>query len=275
MNFPLIQGGDCCGHIVAVGRNVRPSRIGERVIVRNVLKSPVDYRPWECVVFGSETDGAFAQYAVAPSSETDKVVCDWSDEELACIPIAYTTAECMLDRADVGKERVLITGASGGVGSAAVQLAKRRGATVIAISAKEKFDAILNIGADKVLDRDTDLVEELGKDSVDVVVDLVAGPNWPKIPEILVRGGRYVIAGAIGGPVVKFDVRNLYLKDQSFFGTTYRKDSISENVIKYIEQGEIRPLISKTYPLENIVQAQRDFISKKFPGKLVLIPPKN
>jgi NADPH:quinone reductase-like Zn-dependent oxidoreductase len=112
MIFPRIQGADCCGVIVAVGEQVDNARIGERVIVRNMLRSYVDYRPFECWTFGSECDGAFAQFTRAPSRETHRVDCDWSDAELASIPCAYSTAENMLQRAAVGPERVLITGAA-------------------------------------------------------------------------------------------------------------------------------------------------------------------
>ena len=136
--FPRIQGADCCGRIVAVGEGVDPKCLGDRAIVRTVLRSPVGYRPFECWTFGSECDGAFAQYAKAPACETHKVDCDWSNAELASIPCAYSTAENLLQRASVGAERVLVTGASGGVGSAAVQLAKRRGACVVAVAGSAK-----------------------------------------------------------------------------------------------------------------------------------------
>ena len=142
LRFPRIQGADCCGHIVAVGDGVSRARIGERVIVAPLLRHYRRFRPFEADTLGSEIDGAFAQYAKAPSCETFHVACDWSSVELASMPCAYSTAENMLARAALGAERVLITGASGGVGSAAVQLAKRRGARVTAqVSAsKQKAD---------------------------------------------------------------------------------------------------------------------------------------
>lgn len=152
--FPRIQGADCCGRIVAVGSGVGEKRIGQRVIVRNMLRSYVDYRPYECWTLGSECDGAFAQYVKAPSKETYAVDCDWTDAELASIPCAYSTAENMLHRADLASEEtVLITGASGGVGSAAVQLAKRRGARIIAVAGRSKAQAVHSLGAQQVIDR--------------------------------------------------------------------------------------------------------------------------
>ena len=273
LNFPLIQGGDCCGRVVGFGEGVDESRMGERVIVRNILKTPVNYEPGEFWVWGSECNGAFAQYATAPAAEADTVNCEWSDAELAATPIAYSTAEAMLDRVGLGAETALITGASGGVGSAAIQLCKRRGATVIAVAAEAKHEAILGMGAHKVFDRDADLVAELGENAVDVVVDLVAGEKWPALPIVLKRFGRYVIAGAIAGPIVEFDTRNLYLKDQAYYGVTYREDAVQENLVKYIENGEISPpIVARTYPLRDIVKAQEDFLAKKFVSKLVLIP---
>ncbi len=273
MAFPRIQGADCCGRIVAIGEGVDAARVGQRVIVRNMLRSYVDYRPFECWTFGSECDGGFAQYAVAPSRETHKVECDWSDAELASIPCAYSTAENMLHRANLGAERVLVTGASGGVGSAAVQLAKRRGAHVVAVASASKAQDVRAAGADEVIDRDADLVEAVGANSIDVVIDLVAGDGWPVLLDILKLGGRYATAGAIAGPLVELDVRTLYLKDLTFLGCTFQDDVVFENLVSYIERGEIRPLVAKTFPLSEIGQAQETFLAKKFTGKLVLIPP--
>lgn len=179
----------------------------------------------------------------------------------------------MLERAGVkAGERVLVTGASGGVGSAAVQLAKRRKAFVIAVCGADKADEIRALGADRVVARGQDLHAALGRDSVQVVVDLVAGPQWPELLDVLCRGGRYAVAGAIAGPLVELDVRTLYLKDLSFFGCTYQPREVFSNLVGYIERNEIRPLVAKTYPLSDIVQAQTDFMAKTFTGKLVLVP---
>ncbi|KAG9664026.1 NAD(P)-binding protein, partial [Aureobasidium melanogenum] len=274
LEFPRIQGADCCGRIVAVGNNVSTERIGERVLVRNMLRSYVDYRPYECWTFGSECDGAFAQYTKAPARETYKIDCDLSDTDLASVPCAWSTAENMLHRAGVkDKENVLITDASGGVGAAAIQLAKRRGAHIVAIGSAEKADQMLALGADRVLPRGANLVKQLGKDVVDVVLDLVAGSVFPELLDVLKKGGRYAVAGAIAGPIVKLDVRTLYLKDLSFFGCTFQEDEVFTNLIGYIERGEIRPCAGKVYPLDEIVTAQQYFNSKSTCGKLVLSIP--
>jgi NADPH:quinone reductase-like Zn-dependent oxidoreductase len=273
LEFPRIQGADACGRIVAVGDDKDRNRIGERVLVRTMLRSYVDYRPFECWTFGSECDGGFAQFAVAPAREAYAVECDWSDAELAALPCAYSTAENMLHRAAVGSERVLVTGASGGVGLAAVQLAKRRGATVIAVCSADKAADVKAQGADQTVERGTDLIEALGAGSVDVVIDLVAGPQWSQLLDVLCRGGRYAIAGAIGGPTAEIDLRTVYLKDLTLHGCTFQADEVFENLIGYIERDEIRPVVSGTYPLSEIVRAQEDFLAKKHIGKLVLIPP--
>ncbi|MFE5838172.1 alcohol dehydrogenase family protein [Arthrobacter sp. NPDC056493] len=273
LTFPRIQGADAAGRIVAVGPGVPGERIGERVLVRNMLRTYVGYRPYECWTFGSECDGGFAQFAVAPSGETYAVNSDWSDADLAAIPCAYSTAENMLHRAGVGAERVLITGASGGVGLAAVQLAKRRGATVTAVCSAVKAGQVLAEGADRAIDRGTDLVAELGRNSFDVVIDIVGGSQAGQLLDLLRAGGRYAIAGAISGPLAQIDLRTIYLKELSLLGCTFQEDRVFENLISYIEANEIHPVVSKTYPLADIAQAQEDFLSKKHTGKLVLLPP--
>jgi NADPH:quinone reductase-like Zn-dependent oxidoreductase len=273
LEFPRIQGADVCGRIVEVGEGVPHDRIGERVLVRNMLRTPVDYRPFECWTFGSECDGGFAQFTVAPSRETHAVRSDLSDEELAAVPCAYSTAENMMHRTAVAAERVLVTGASGGVGLAAVQLARRRGAMVIAVCSAAKAADVRAQGADHTVDRGADLISALGRASVDVVIDLVGGPQHSRLLDLLRRGGRYAISGAIAGPVAEIDLRTLYLKDLSLFGCTFQEDEVFENLIRYIERGEVRPVVSRTYPLSEIVRAQEDFLRKEHVGKLVLIPP--
>ncbi len=273
LQFPRIQGADCCGTVVAVGEGVDPKRVGQRVLVTAVQMDTTSDKDFYAATLGSEMDGAFAQYCVVADHETHAVNCDWSDAELASIPCAYSTAENLLHRVKLGAEKILITGASGGVGSAAVQLAKRRGATIYAVASKAKFDDVKALGADHLIDRNADLIKELSTEALDVVVDLVAGPAWPSMLEVLKRGGRYATAGAIAGPIVELDVRTLYLKDLSLIGCTFQEPVVFENLVSYIERGEIRPVVAKTYPLKDIAIAQQDFLDKQFTGKLVLIPP--
>ncbi|MGR3616422.1 MAG: alcohol dehydrogenase family protein [Paracoccaceae bacterium] len=271
--FPLIQGTDCCGEVVATGDGTGKTLIGERVLVRACMR-PHGYDTPDNIWMASDFDGAFAQYVKVPASEVFAVDCDWSDAELATIPCAYGTSENMLHRANLSAGQVvLVTGASGGVGSATVQLAKRRGAKIVAITSALKTDLIRDLGADIVLDRDTDPLSQLGPESVDVVVDNVAGSAFPAMLKMLKRGGKLVSSGAIAGPIVDLDMRDMYLKDITLIGCTAWDEPVFPNLIKYIERGEIRPLLAATYPLENIVQAQRDFMTKSHFGNFVLLPP--
>jgi NADPH:quinone reductase-like Zn-dependent oxidoreductase len=269
-SFPRIQGADCCGEIVAVGSGVAESRIGERILVRALQSTGASGGPFSTWTFGSECDGAFAQYTKTFAVDALPVRSDWSDTELASIPCAYSTAEGMLQRIGLGEERVLITGASGGVGSAAIQLAKRRGAHVTAVTTADKAEAIRALGADKTLTREA----MFPADGFDAIVDLVAGPRWPEMIAALRRGGRYVTAGAIAGPIVELDVRTLYLRDLTLFGSTYQPDSILEDLIGYIEGGELQPLIAREFDLKDIRRAQEVFLEKSHIGKIVFRDPR-
>lgn len=273
MKFPRIQGADVCGRIVAVGKGVESSRTGQRVLVDPCPRQP-NYE--DVQYFGSECDGGFAQYTLAPAKDVHVVTCaNLKDTELASFPCSYSTAENLLTRAKCTSEDVvLVTGASGGVGSAVVQLAKCRGAKkVIAVCGESKADKVKALGADLVVDRNANLVECLGGDSVTLVVDLVGGSSWPALLDLLKRGGRYATAGAIGGPLVQLDLRTLYLKDLTLVGCTALDEGVFANLVELINTGKVRPVVAETYPLADIGRAQEDFMKKKHVGKLVLVPP--
>ena len=211
--FPRIQGADACGRIVALGEGVDAARLGDRVLVEPVFREPVGWRAYEALYFGSECDGAFAEYARVPAVHAHRIGIRLSDAELASFPCSYSAAENMLTRSHLAAgETVLVTGASGGVGSAAVQLAKRRGAVVFAVTSAAKADQIRALGASRILLREDRPADLRGQESVDVVIDVVGGSHWPELLEVLKRGGRYAAAGAIAGPVVALDLRTLYLK---------------------------------------------------------------
>ncbi len=266
--FPRIQGADACGRIVAVGQNVDSARIGERVLVMPNLRGSSRY---DIRYFGSEADGGFADYACVPSINAFRVESSFSDAELASFPCAYATAENILTRIGLAAgERVLITGASGGVGSAAVQLAKRRGADVVAMASDEKAEAVRSLGARSVIPRAADLEMVFGSEYFDAAVDVVGGGQFGAILNTLKRGGRYGVSGAISGPVVDLDLRTLYLKDLRLIGCTVLDPEVFSNLIGYIERGEIKPLIAATYPLAEIVAAQEAFLTKRHVGKIVL-----
>lgn len=270
--FPFIQGTDCCGIVVEVGRATNRHLLGRRVLVRACMRLK-GFSSFENIWMGSDFDGAFAQFVKVPASEAFPVSCTWSDAELATLPCAYGTAENMLHRASLGAgERVLIMGASGGVGSAAIQLAIRRGASVVAVTKKDKSDAIRQLGCETVLERQDNLLDALGEGNIDLVVDNVAGPQFSGMPKLLRRGGRYVSSGAIAGPSVSFDMRDFYLKDLTFIGCTAWDEPVFPNLISYIERDEIIPLLAATFPLESIADAQREFLHKRHVGNFVLIP---
>jgi NADPH:quinone reductase-like Zn-dependent oxidoreductase len=268
--WPLIQGTDCCGRVVSAGN---AALINQRVLVRSCMR-PDGYESMHNVWMASDFDGAFAQFVAVPETEVFPVNCDWSDAELATIPCAYGTAENMLHRAGVSRgDHVLVAGASGGVGSATVQLALRRGANVTAICSTAKADAVRSLGASQTVDRDGSVVDLLGDNSVDVVVDNVAGDGFAAMLKVLRRGGKYVSSGAIAGPVVALDMRDMYLKDITLIGCTAWDAPVFPDLVSYIERGEIKPLLAKTFPLADIAAAQQEFMRKEHVGNFVLIPP--
>ena len=270
--FPRIQGADVCGQIVSVGADVAQGRVGERVIVQSCLRSLAqgNFTPW----LGSEKDGGFAQFVSVPSADSYCVKCDLTDAELAAVPCAFATAENLINRVGLAAvEKILITGASGNVGIAAIQLAKRRGAEICVIAASSKFAALKTVGASWCLERGAPIVASLGAGSFDVVIDVVGGPQWPELLDVLKPRGRYAVSGAIAGPIVPTDLRKLYLKDLTLFGCTTQDAEVFPNLIGYLERGEIRPLVAQQFPLREIKRAQEEFLTKKHLGKLVLVPP--
>ena len=273
IQFPRIQGADCCGRIVAVGASVDVSRIGERVLVRTMQSPEWVDGSWAPVTLGSEIDGAFAQFLVVRASEAFPIDSPLSDIELATFPCAYSTAEGLLHRAGVGHQQVLVTGASGGVGSALVQLAVLRGASVTAVASSQHHQAIGALGATRLLDRDANLLEEIGENSIDIVVDVVGGERFPELLQVLRPRGTYATSGAVGGPVVRLDLRDLYLKDLTLLGCTFHPQTVFTDLIRLIEGGRLAPLVADAYPLERIREAQERFLKKDFVGKIAVVPP--
>ncbi|MFM8853345.1 MAG: zinc-binding dehydrogenase, partial [Acidimicrobiaceae bacterium] len=232
--FPFIQGTDCCGVVAEVAEDVNKMLLGERVLVRPCMR-PDGFGSMRNIWMGSDFDGAFAQFVKVPASEVFRVNSNCSDVELGSIPCSYGSAENMLLRTNVStNDHVLIAGASGGVGSAAVQLAKLRGARVTAIVGSGKAEQAKEIGADKIIERGTDYVSALGQESVDVVVDNVGGNDFESMLRLLRRGGRYVSSGAIGGPIVNLDLRTFYLKDLTLVGCTAWDEPVFGNLVTYI-----------------------------------------
>ena len=278
--FPFIQGTDCCGKVVACGPEVADSEAigGKRCLIRPCQRGPDGFTSSDSTWMGSDFNGAFAEYVIARRSEVFTVNSDWSDEQLGSIPCAYGTSENMVHVSQVSaSDTVLVPGASGGVASATIQLCKIRGATVWALCGRNKGAGVRSAGADKVWETRfgqenwEEVMAEI-KGKVDVVIDNIGGDAFPSMISSLKRGGRYVTSGAIAGPIVSLDLRTLYLTDLRLMGTTLWEEPIMPNLVSYIEQGKICPLVAKTFPLSQIVEAQKEFLSKSHVGKYVLIP---
>lgn len=275
ISFPRIQGADVCGEIVAVGEGVDPARIGERVITDGWLRDEAALDDINKTgYFGSERDGGFAEFTTTPARNALPVQSDLSDAELATFSCSYSTAEGMLTRAKVtAADTVLVPGASGGVGGALVQLAKRRGARVIAMASETKHADVAALGPDKILPRSPDdLRAALKGEKITVLADVVGGPAFVDLIDVLERGGRYTCSGAIAGPIVDLDLRTLYLRDLTFTGSTVIPHEVMPNLIRYIENGDIKPALAATYPLSDLHEAQSAFISKKHTGNIVVTP---
>jgi NADPH:quinone reductase-like Zn-dependent oxidoreductase len=267
LRFPRIQGADGCGHIVAVGRGVDPARLGQRVLIDPIIR----HADGTTTYFGSDCNGSFAEYTAVPNANACAITSLFTDTELASFPCSYLAAEHMLTRAGVtAGDTVLITGASGGVGSAAVQLARARAATVLAVSHPSKSAALAALGVTAVLDRGASLIAALGEQSVDVVIDVVGGSAFAEYLAVLKPRGRYAVAGAIAGPIVSLDLRTLYLKDLTFHGCTIPEPAVFRQVLAAIESGSLRPVVSETYPLAALAEAQEAFLKKSHVGKVAL-----
>ncbi len=271
LTFPRIQGGDLCGRVLAHGPGVTAPPIGARVTCPINQPEPTAANPLGFVALGSEYDGAFATHCVVPARHLyDVSASPLTDVEIAAMPCAFGTAENLLTRAGVSeRQRVLVTGASGGVGLAAVALAALRGAEVTGITAAAKADTVRKAGAVRTLDRDA----AMPAGAFDAVIDVVGGPGWAGRIAALRPGGCVAVSGAIAGPMVDTDLRQLYLRDITVHGCTFQPPAVFARLVSLINRGAIRPLISRTFPLSDIALAQAEFLSKRHAGKIVLIPP--
>ncbi len=275
ITFPRIQGADVVGIVVAVGAEADTGLIGRRVLVDGWVRDWSDPGNRDKTgYFGSECDGGFAEYTRADERNVAVVESELPDAALATFQCSYSTAEGMLARAQVGPDdTVLIPGASGGVGGALIQLAKRRGARVIAMASQAKHESVAAFGPDLLLPRNPgNLRAALGSETVTVVADVVGGAMWPRLIDVLERGGRYTCSGAIAGPMVELDLRTFYLRDLTFTGSTVIEQKVFHDVVGYIERGEVRPALAATYPLSELREAQAAFIEKRHTGNIVVMP---
>lgn len=272
--FPRIQGADVVGRIDKVGCGVPSNVIGQRVLIDPMLYSGGERELVTTGYLGSERDGGFAEWVTVPAVNAHRVESSLTDAQLSTFPTAYATALRMLGRGMVQPdETVLVTGASGGLGTALIQLAKLAGATVIALSSAGRAERLRELGADLVLLREShaDLGEAIGT-KIDVVTDVVGGPGFGELLRILRPLGRYVVAGAIAGPLVQTDLRTIYLNQLTLLGSSFGTHEDFAAIMGFIAEEKLQPVLERTYPLCELATAQCDFIAKRFFGKLAVIP---
>lgn len=270
IDFPRIQGGDVTGVVADVGDGVERDLIGQRVLVDPAAEYDDHGHP--SAIVGSEIDGGFADFHVSSVDRIHDVSSSpLTDPQLACLPIAYATAMGMIEAADCQPgERVLVTGASGGVGLAAVQILAARGCHVVAYTSTGKEEAVTAAGAAEIFLRDRDRLPDV--DEVDVVLDVVGGASFGALVDRLRTGGRLAMAGAIAGPLVELDLRRIYLRHRRLIGSTMHTRRAFAGIVEMARQGAVSPLVAQTYPLIELKDAHERFARKDFVGKLVIVP---
>ncbi|TDC55054.1 Zn-dependent oxidoreductase [Actinomadura sp. KC345] len=278
VDFPRVQGGDIAGEVSAVGAGVSGAWTGRRVLVDPAFYADESEDAAPVGLLGSEADGGFAGYVAVDAARLhDMSTSPLSDEELAALPVAYGTAMGMLERARItGDEKVLVTGASGGVGLALVQLAAARGARVVALTSGSKAEALREAGAAATLSREeTDFrrrLDEAVPGGLDAVADVAGGPWLERLLPALRDGARWVIAGAVAGPVVPFDLRRLYLHNLSLIGSSMHTRAHFAQLADLARAGALRPRIAARYDLSDIHAAQEEFRRGAHIGKIVVTP---
>ncbi len=276
ITFPRIQGADVCGIVEEVPGDPESSLVGKRVMIDPwFLDEQASSDLSRARYFGSEINGGYAEFTVAPVGNIFPVDSTYSDPELATFACAYGTAENLIERTNLGAgETIVISGASGGVGSAAIQLSKLRGATVIAVSSSGKARALKEIGADHVVDRNQPDLESAIMDcaggEVDVTADVVGGDTFSVLVNCLKQGGRYSSSGCISGPMVNFDLRKLIYRDLQLTGATVIPAGTFARLVRYIEQGRLKPILDQVYPLQELAKAQQAFMKKQHIGNIVV-----
>lgn len=276
--FPRVQGGDIAGTVVEIGEAVDPALRDTRVLVDPALYDAETTDATPVGLLGSEADGGFAQYVVVASTRVHAMTgSPLSDEQLACLPIAYGTAMGMLERARiVAGESVLVTGASGGVGLALVQLAAARGAHVVAMTTRDKSELVSQAGAHTVIYRDVDsaleAIVQTVPEGLDAVADVAGGDSVSQIVPLLRDGGRWVIAGAVAGPIISFDLRRLYLHNLALIGSSMHTPNHFAQLAEAARNGYITPRVATRYPLSEIHTAQHEFSQHTHVGKITIAP---
>jgi len=291
LTFPRIQGGDVVGRVLALGEGVSGSRIGERGLLdfnlypgarRDINLTP-DY-------YGHGADGGFAEYVAVPSNQFHHVSNpELPDAELAAMGMcSYQTALHMLTAANVrAGERVLVTGASGGVGTALIQLCRILGAIPYALSQLDKAEALRELGAESVFDRSdmSSFVERVreatGGRPMDAVMDLVGGEMTNRFIDTMIFDmrrretyPRLSIAGASGDNVSEIMWTRIYLYQVRIFGVSHGTREEAAQLVEWIRAGRLRPVLHAAFRLSDLHEAERYFVNRdrNYVGKIVIVP---
>ena len=291
LTFPRIQGADIVGRVVAVGEGISEQRIGERGLLdfniyandRTDINLTPDY-------YGHGADGGYAEYVALPSDQFHHIPNpELADAELAAMGMcSYQTAYHMLTSANVqADERVLVTGASGGVGTALIQLCRIIGAIPYALSQQDKVNALLDLGAEAVLDRsnmdtfvDRVKAETDGK-PLDAVMDLVGGEMTDKFIDAMIFDmnarstyPRLSIAGASGGNISEILWTRIYLYQVQIFGVSHGTREEANQLITWIRDGQLKPVLHGAFKLSDLHKAEKYFVNRgsNYLGKIVIVP---
>ena len=277
--LPVIIGLDFAGEIAEVGANVQGWNVGDRVLVNPLNKTKG--------LMGEMLDGGMAEYCLVSADQLIKMPDNVSYEEAAALPVAYGTAHRMLITHNTLKkgDRVLILGASGGVGTGCVILAKQLGAEVIACaSSEDKLNKLKEIGADEVINyKEVDFskwaVEKYGKPQrrnyeggVDVVINFTGGDTWVPSLRCLKRGGKLLVCGATAGHDPKEDLRYIWSFELQVIGSnSFYIDNLTA-LMDMISKGEMKPMIDKVLPLSEAKEGLRVIQDREVIGKVVVTP---
>jgi 2-desacetyl-2-hydroxyethyl bacteriochlorophyllide A dehydrogenase len=277
--MPVVIGLDMAGEIVEVGAGVTGWKPGDRVLVNPLNKKKG--------LMGEMLDGGMAQYCRVAADQLIAMPAKVSFEEAAALPVAYGTAHRMLITHQTVKagERVLILGASGGVGTGCVILAKMLGAEVIACAGSaEKLRRLKELGADEAINyNEVDFskwaIERYGKPQrrsyeggVDVVINFTGGDTWQPSLRCLKRGGKLLVCGATAGYEPKEDLRYVWTFELKIIGSNSYYDDDLQALMRMIAAGRIRPVIDKVLPLDQAAEGLRLIRDREVIGKVVVVP---
>lgn len=284
--LPHVSGSDVAGEVVKVS-GVSALRPGQAVVVNPAIPCgtcPRCHNGADCemvVILGAGRQGGFAEYITVPVSQVYPKPKNLSFEEAAAFPLTFLTAWHMLvGRARLQKgETVFIWGASGGVGSAAIQIANYLGARVIAAArSKEAAQKIKAMGAaDVVIYTDGSVAEQIKKltsgTMADVVFEVVGAKTWATTLELLRPLGRVVIAGTASGDVARQDLSEIYYRQLTILGARMGTRSEFEQVLQLVEKGKLKPIVDKLYPLEKLAEAEARLEAGEQMGKVIIQAP--